>query len=70
MGTNPKTARTGVRRTLDQYGKILDCQKKFISKKLPGWHLGRLKAGVLFTLTVYVSQEEKKVSWRPNKEKA
>ena len=70
MGINPKTVWTGVRRTLGQYGKILDCQKKFISKKLPGWHLGRLMAGVLFTLTVYVSQEEKKVSWRPNKEKA
>ena len=36
LGTSPETDQTGVRRILGQYGEILDCQKGFISKKLPG----------------------------------
>ena len=36
LGTSPETDQGGVRKVLGQYGEILDCQKGFISKKLPG----------------------------------
>jgi hypothetical protein len=36
LGTSPETAQAGIRKILGQYGEVLDCQKGFISKKLPG----------------------------------
>ena len=36
LGTSPETDQEGVKKVLGQYGDILDCQKGFISKKLPG----------------------------------
>ena len=36
LGTSPETDEGGIRKILEQYGDILDCQKGFISKKLPG----------------------------------
>ena len=36
LGTSPETDQAGIRKVLGQYGDILDCQKGFISKKLPG----------------------------------
>jgi hypothetical protein len=36
LGTSPETDQAGIRRVMGQYGEILDCQKGFISKKLPG----------------------------------
>ena len=36
LGTSPETDQAGIKKVLGQYGQILDCQKGFISKKLPG----------------------------------
>ena len=36
LGTSPETDETGIRKVLGQYGEILDCQKGYISKRLPG----------------------------------
>ena len=36
LGTSPETDEAWVRQVLGQYGEILDAQKGFISKKLPG----------------------------------
>ena len=54
LGTSPETDEADIRKVLGQYGEILDAQKGYISKKLPGCTNGIwtvrlvLKAGYLF----------------------
>ena len=36
LGTSPETDEAGIRQVMGQYGEILEAQKGFISKKLPG----------------------------------
>ena len=36
LGTSPESDEGGIRRVLGQYGEVLDAQKGYISRKLPG----------------------------------
>ena len=36
LGTSPETAEADIRKVFGQYGEVLDSQKGYISKKLPG----------------------------------